>query len=1375
MLEFASFRGEYQMEENIKKMKTMKTKLTKKTKMRLIGSAAALALGLSLGATSMNAFALTPTGEKYYADATTIQEAVENAAVVGDKIVREGLVLLKNNGVLPLGGEEWVSSFNNVSNMKEGFAKVGFKVNEVSSYGAAKDTSKFTPAELAKMNHYNKAAFVSLKATQSGGLVTKELEDNKLAGGETLKYADGSEFTHESLAYEKADKTKIHKHSLQMTDNEEGLLKYATDNFDKVIAVIFGGTTMEAGILEAMDEVDAVIYVGTNSPDVATFKALGDLIAGNYNPSGRTNDLWAWDFTASPTWYNDGNSGVQPKTEEERAAYAYEGHSICERFVTENGDYYYRRRNGGDDTNNDSGLISGLKYEESIYYGYRFYETEAAEEALDNNSSYKYENRVVYPFGYGLSYSDFEWEVVGTDLADWGKEQDAYTKDGQLTVSVKVTNKGAMAGKDVVQIYAHNPYYAGGIAKAAHTLVGFEKTPEIKPGMSAIVNIKVNIQDIAAFDWHDDNGNGHKTYELDANGKDNLHDAYAKYELRVMKNSHDYGDTAERKDGGRIENDPMVVTLADLQNDIILDKDDFSGNHVEALFQGDDLYNLLGYDRGSGKTLYEEGKMTILQRTDIAASKKSLENSTWPQFDTVADMTRSDEFYDHITAFSDYEADKFTEYTVDGEKYTDIDSYYKQTYPNGTATNEDDSEFPWAVSEAEWKAMGGEKWSQRDPDADLAELQKSEGWVWFRDMIGLDYDNPKWDTLLNELTFDEMKTFLCDGGYKTLALDAIGKVKARYMDGSSQIDIELERIGGDKNYNWPAEALNAGTWNKDLMFQRGNAGADIAHHSSVNDGMDGWYAPATNIHRTPFGQRASEYFAEDGYLAGHMAGSVAGGMEAKGIMCTIKHYALNENENHRQNVHTYVTEQAAREIYFKPFQIAMQEYGCSATMTSYNAIGEVHSSVNYPFMQSMTRDEWGFNGLSLTDALTPINAFMTTDMMFRSGSDLVLSQFASNITYMAPSGKYDVASKTVKIGDKVEKKEQTGSVAPGQPSVTTTVTAYTPDGSGAVSYTQWSSVRTAVKHILYAEANSRVARNGVDMSKYEAISGTKLDLQFKQGSSIKEPSEGPDDEEDDSASGGSGSGYSIAIKGIDVNDTTYEVVKGTLPEGVSLSTKGVLSGTPEESGLFNVTVKVQSFNWLDYTYEVALDIASEFEIDGDDITALKVGTAVDSEIYHRSFVVGKDYDTVVYEFVDGELPKGISVSADGKITGTALTAGNYKAIVLMTASKSEQNFAGANITTVTERYVTVDFNIAVATGYDDSAIKSEIDGVKTDVDSIKTDVGGVKSDVGAIKEELNKEDSGCGSVVGFAGATVAMAVVAPIAALAIMLRRKKEN
>ena len=1326
-------------------MKT-KSKSLMNTKMRFIVFLIALTVGFSIAASTVAASAFTPSNEKYYSDATSLEEAVENAAVVGDKIVREGMVLLKNNGTLPLGGDEWISSFNGITNTKEGFEQVGFAVNEVSSYGSAVDTSKFTEAEKSRMNIYNKAALISFKASSGTGYVSEELEDNKLAGGETLTHADGTPFVHEQLPYEKGDPSKVHKHPLQLTNNEEGLLDYVTKNFDKVIAVVFGGTTMEAGVLEAMEEVDAVIYVGSSSPDVATFAALADLLAGNLNPSGRTNDLWSWDFTANPTWANDGNSGFIPESQQEREDYAYAGHSICEMFRTEDegNPFYLRRRNGSD----GSEFVSGLKYEESIYYGYRFYETEAAEAELANDSSYKYENRVVYPFGYGLSYTEFKWEVIDQDLTDWGKQQDAYSKGGTLSVTVKVTNEGAMAGKDVVQIYAHNPYYSGGIAKAAHTLVGFAKTPEIKPGMSATVTIDVNIQDIAAFDYNDANDNGYETYELDANTETNLHDAYPHYELRVMKDSHNYGN------GNR---EGMVVTLADLEEDIILDKDDFSGNEVKALFGGDDLYNLLGYDRGAegeDKTLVGEGKMTILERDDIADGR---EGETWPEFDTVADMVRSDEFFDHITAFSDYEADKFAEYTVDGTQHTDIDSYYKQTI-NGTATKEDDSEFPWAVSEEEFNANYKGKWEQRDPNANLEELQASEDWVWFQDMVGLSYDDPKWDALLNELTYDEMKSFLCDGGYKTVALPAIGKERARYMDGSSQVDIEIERIAGDTNYNWPAEALNACTWNKDLMFQRGNAGADIAHHSSVNDGMDGWYAPATNIHRSPFGQRASEYFAEDGFLAGHMAGSVAYGMESKGIMCTIKHYALNENENHRQNVHTYVTEQAAREIYFKPFQIAMQEYGCHATMTSYNAIGEVHSSVNYQFMQAMTRDEWGFNGLSLTDALTPSNAYMTADMMFRSGSDLILSSFTNNKTYLAPSGYYDVEDKVVRIGDKVEG------------------TNYIPDGSGDVCYTQWAAVRNAVKHILFNEADSRVARNGVDMSAYNSITDTALDVTFTQGKAISDPSkEDESTDSDDSASsgGGAGSGYSIAIEGIDKDDTTYKVVEGSLPEGVSLSTAGVLSGTPEESGTFTVTVEVQSFNWLGDTFDLTFSVAPEFEIDGTDLTSLTLGDTVESEIYHPDFVVGSNYDTVSYELVGGEVPNGISVDSEGKITGTAMTAGDYTATVLMTATKSETNFAGATSTTVTERYVTVDFSVALAEatgGYDDSALNGKVDDLQSNIDSLK-------SDIEKLREELNKEEksSGCGSAIGLAGTAVALVAVASIVAVIRVARKKKED
>ena len=161
-------------------------------------------------------------------------------------------------------------------------------------------------------------------------------------------------------------------------------------------------------------------------------------------------------------------------------------------------------------------------------------------------ADYKYENAVAFPFGYGLSYTNFDWQVVSVDDSDWGREQADWQNDGTITVQVKVTNTGSVAGKDVVEIYGHAPYLAGGIEKPEVTLIGFEKTGLLRPGQSETLTLTVNIQDIASFDYRDANGNGQKTYELDAADG---------YELRVSASSHDVKAT---------------VKLAALDKDIIL-------------------------------------------------------------------------------------------------------------------------------------------------------------------------------------------------------------------------------------------------------------------------------------------------------------------------------------------------------------------------------------------------------------------------------------------------------------------------------------------------------------------------------------------------------------------------------------------------------------------------------------------------------------------------------------------------------------------------------------------------------------------------------------------------------------------------------------
>ena len=281
------------------------------------------------------------------------------------------------------------------------------------------------------------------------------------------------------------------KHYLELNSGEKELIKYAKSKFNKIIILLNTGMPLEVAELEDDDDIDAVVWVGL--PGENGLLAIGSLLSGSVNFSGRLVDTWAADFTKDPTYVNMGS-----------------GEQLDEVGPGKHNDLI---NNGG------YGMHS-VDYAEGIYVGYKFYETAATVKYYDETKpqqgndmpkgvSDRYYNRtngVVYPFGYGLSYTTFSQEIVsGTKKTDGDK----------IEFDVKVTNNGSVAGKDVVEVYYNPPYIDGGIEKASANLVAYAKTSLIQPGGNETVHISFDKRDMASFDYNDANKNGHKGYELD--------------------------------------------------------------------------------------------------------------------------------------------------------------------------------------------------------------------------------------------------------------------------------------------------------------------------------------------------------------------------------------------------------------------------------------------------------------------------------------------------------------------------------------------------------------------------------------------------------------------------------------------------------------------------------------------------------------------------------------------------------------------------------------------------------------------------------------------------------------------------------------------
>lgn len=657
-------------------------------------------------------------------------------------------------------------------------------------------------------------------------------------------------------------------HYLELDKNEQDLLNLACENFEKVIVVVNSSTPMELGFLDDIDDNDdtmdydlsskiqGAIWIGGTGN--AGIMALGSVLNGEVNPSGRLVDTYERDFSQSPTWQN-----FSTNLSNNRKAEGGTGNSY--HIDGKLSGYYY------------------VDYEEGIYVGYRYYETRGYTDGEE-----WYQNQVVYPFGYGLSYTEFEWKLAETP------QETTFTEDSQIQVKVEVTNTGDVAGKDVVEVYYTAPYIDGEIEKSQVVLGGFAKTKILEPGESEIVEITLVARDMASYDYNDANGNGFKGYELDAGD----------YVISVRKNSHEVVSDAN---GNALE-----ITL-NLENGIQIETDAYTGNTVENRF--DDI---------------SEGLTSVMSRTDW--------EGTFPAAPTIEERAVEKKYIKSL-------------------KETPLQGNTNASVPEVTGKSED---------------------------------------ILLYEMIGVAKDDPKWDSFMSQLTYEEMAYLIGTGCYSTGNIDKIDKPLTMDMDGPVGF---VNFLGDASVYDvcgYPSECVTAATWNTALAADLGiSIGNESLIGNEAGDGKtySGWYGPGLNLHRSPFGGRNNEYFSEDAVLSGKIAAAEIEAVQSKGVHVLVKHFALNEQETNRSSngVLTWATEQSMRELYLKAFQIAVQEGQAQGVMSSFNRIGEIWAGGSYALLTEVLRDEWGFEGYVISDFNTGAS-YMDADQMVQAGGDMNLAQ-----------------------------------------------------------------------------------------------------------------------------------------------------------------------------------------------------------------------------------------------------------------------------------------------------------------------------------------------------------------------------------------------
>lgn len=670
-------------------------------------------------------------------------------------------------------------------------------------------------------------------------------------------------------------------HYLELDANEKAMIEHVKANFDRVVVVLNVGTTMEMSELQNDEGIDSIVWMGF--PGATGVMALGPVLTGEVTPSGHTVDTWAADFTKDPSWYNSGVYGSEFGNR-----YLYNG---------DKSDYAF------------------VNYDEGIYVGYRYYETRGFEEEKAGNAAWYGEN-VVYPFGYGLSYTDFDWEV-SYDKADGS----TIKADDELKVTVKVKNTGEYAGKDVVQLYYSAPYdYENSAIEKAHVVLGdFVKTKLLKPGEEQTVTLTLKASDMKSYDYADANENGFKGYELEA----------GEYKLIVASDAHTHKASA------------TYALAEDVQ--MATDKD-ADGNDV------------------------------------------AVEN----RFDDVSAGIYGDKTYASYTSRKDFAGTLPSGYLADSERTLNDDLFNAIKATTKRKYTLDDAGKPWQVT--------GDAPSTTPVNHGLA----------LKDMLydedgnytgSVSFDDPRWETLLDEISLDEMKMLVGFGAFRTNAVAGVDGVVNKPLttdgDGPSGFTSFLSESVIYGTCSYQAECVMGATWNVELARRMGElVGEEGLVGNEKGDGLpySGWYAPAVNIHRSPFAGRNWEYYSEDGLLSGKLAAEVIKGADEKGVYCYVKHFAVNDQETDREynGILVWANEQAMREIYLKPFEIAVKDGHATGMMSSFNRLGITWAGGSYPLLTQILRDEWGFHGMVITDY--SLNTYTHADEMIRAGGDLFLTQ-----------------------------------------------------------------------------------------------------------------------------------------------------------------------------------------------------------------------------------------------------------------------------------------------------------------------------------------------------------------------------------------------
>lgn len=886
--------------QKLRKMKKLLIKIAVVVSTILFGFAMCVTVITSQNKTAINNFMKAKTYEiiepesakdidkEYYKSRyKNLKELIAAGREAAETVEAEGAVLLMNkNDALPLDtatekkislvgissvdpayggkGSAQTRSPQKAVTPEEGFKQAGFEVNPaLLSFYSASSSNQYKRSGRGENAKIKDAPW---------GVIDDKINDGA--------YGDAAIYIITRIGGEASDMALTGTDGeggnyLKLSEIEKGVLSGLNTlkkqgKVKKIIVILNTTNQIETAFLNNAEYgIDAALWIG--STGVTGFNAVGDIIAGKVNPSGHLSDTYWYDHSANPTTVNFGD------------------------FAYTNSSSFNLPKTGSEI---DSSYNRYVVYQEGIYVGYRYAETRYFDKVMGTNDKvgdFDYSSVISHPFGYGGSYTSFEF-------SDFTVTENS---ESNFDISVKVTNTGTVrSGKEVVQIYVQKPFVENGantIETSAIDLVGYAKTKELAPAPTApsgaetadnsqTVTLTVDRRDLAVYDDKVEN-----TYILQSGD----------YIFTAATDAHDAVNNILAKNGkttadGMTENGNTDLTQT---VSLTLDTDSYT---TTASF---DFADVNKYFTSS------ENSVKYVTRTDWAGSLPT----------EGVSLKMTDKLYNDIMA-----QDNPANIATDSTKYP---TYGKKT------------------------------------DLKLIHLRVDENGN------KIPYDDPKWDELLDSMTWDDTLELLNTGLQSTKEVATVikpgtvehnGPTGLTETYGKNARGLAARTDDPDKDKTapyYPCIGILASSFNKETAALFG----DMMGEDAIWAGYAGLYGIGLNTHRSPYGGRLYEYFGEDPLLSGTMAAAEVTALQAHGCNAYIKHFALNDQETNRAGVGIWLNEQALREIYLRPFEIAVKEGGAMNAMAAFNRMGVIHCPGNKALLTDYLRGELGMRGLVVTD------------------------------------------------------------------------------------------------------------------------------------------------------------------------------------------------------------------------------------------------------------------------------------------------------------------------------------------------------------------------------------------------------------------------